>query len=193
VVEETEKKKEDKKEKKCLCQEYDLIWGAKVSCEFRKKVVEICKDLWPNDYKNMANELMACMYIETAGKFTPNEGYPYWRRYAAELCVLAYLCQRLIPPTGAEMQRKQSVQGCLYLLYSTCPTLAQIWRRALCVSVSVPTLCTRMSMLLLFNPSPPPMSTTSHYCIHKLKIHHQKKTTIFFFLYLGSINTISKP
>ncbi|SEM42120.1 hypothetical protein SAMN05421856_103129 [Chryseobacterium taichungense] len=34
------------KESICLCQQYDLIWGNKVSCEFRKKVVEICADLW---------------------------------------------------------------------------------------------------------------------------------------------------
>ena len=46
-----------KKEEVCICQEYKLIWGQKVNCDFWKKVIEICKDLWPNDYKNMANNL----------------------------------------------------------------------------------------------------------------------------------------
>ncbi|QII72246.1 LysM peptidoglycan-binding domain-containing M23 family metallopeptidase [Apibacter sp. B2966] len=60
------------KNKKCVCEEYDLIWGAKVSCEFRKKVVEICKELWPSDYLNMANYLMAIMAWETGETFSPS-------------------------------------------------------------------------------------------------------------------------
>ena len=55
--------------KQCVCKQYDLIWGSKVSCEFRKKVVEICKELWPNDAMKMANGLMAVMYVETRGSF----------------------------------------------------------------------------------------------------------------------------
>lgn len=44
----------------CVCKEYDLIWGNKVSCEFRKKVVEIAKELWGESKKvEMANVLMA--------------------------------------------------------------------------------------------------------------------------------------
>lgn len=55
----------------CICQEQykDLIWGGKVSCEFRKKVVEISKDLWPNNWLEMANGLMAVMKVETWGSF----------------------------------------------------------------------------------------------------------------------------
>ena len=61
-----------KKEEVCICQEYKLIWGQKVNCDFRKKVIEICKDLWPNDYKNMANNLMAVFKWESAGTFKPD-------------------------------------------------------------------------------------------------------------------------
>ncbi|WP_008588444.1 M23 family metallopeptidase [Niabella soli] len=61
------------KNTKCLCEEYDLIWGDKVSCGFRKKVVEISKEIWPNDYRNMANNLMACMALETGGTFNPHD------------------------------------------------------------------------------------------------------------------------
>ncbi|MCS3532585.1 hypothetical protein [Chryseobacterium sp. JUb7] len=69
-------KKEEKKEK-CVCQQYDLIWGNKVSCEFRKKVVEICAKLWGESRKmEMANELMTCMALETGKKFTSDVGYP---------------------------------------------------------------------------------------------------------------------
>lgn len=60
----------------CVCKDYDLIWGNKVSCDFRKKVVEICKELWPNDYKNMANNLMAVMAWETGETFSPSKKNP---------------------------------------------------------------------------------------------------------------------
>ena len=63
----------------CLCKEHykDLIWGEKVSCEFRKKVVEISQILWPNNYMEMANGLMAVMNVETWGSFKAHhrEGY----------------------------------------------------------------------------------------------------------------------
>lgn len=58
----------------CVCQKYDLIWGKKVSCEFRKKVVEICAALWGEDRKiEMANGLMAVMNVETGGSFKAHQ------------------------------------------------------------------------------------------------------------------------
>lgn len=62
-----EKEKED-----CVCKQYDLIWGNKVNCEFRKKVVGVCKELWPNNWKNTANNLMAVMALETVESFSPS-------------------------------------------------------------------------------------------------------------------------
>lgn len=56
-------------ESECVCKKYDLIWGAKVSCEFRKKVVQICEELWPDDVNNMANNLMAVFQWESGGTF----------------------------------------------------------------------------------------------------------------------------
>ncbi|MCV6630156.1 MAG: DUF4280 domain-containing protein [Flavobacteriaceae bacterium] len=48
-----------------------LRWGAHVSCAFRKKLINICKDLWGEDKKiEMANEMMDCMYVETSGTFS---------------------------------------------------------------------------------------------------------------------------
>jgi murein DD-endopeptidase MepM/ murein hydrolase activator NlpD len=68
---------EKKKDDKCLCKQYDLIWGDKVSCEFRKKVVEICADLWGEKRKiEMANNLMAVFKWESGGTFktdAPNQ------------------------------------------------------------------------------------------------------------------------
>ncbi len=65
---------EKKEEKVCDCKKYDLVWGDKVSCEFRKKVVEICKDLWGEDRKKeMANGLMAVMHVETSGTFKAHQ------------------------------------------------------------------------------------------------------------------------
>ncbi|MFG4004827.1 M23 family metallopeptidase [Flavobacterium aquidurense] len=50
-----------------------LIWGAKVSKEFRVKVVQICKRLWPKNTLEMANGLMAVMNRETGGTFAPHQ------------------------------------------------------------------------------------------------------------------------
>ena len=54
-----------------------LVWGAKVSNEFRDKVVLISKEIWKDNWFAMANGLMAVMYRETAGSFASNqlEGY----------------------------------------------------------------------------------------------------------------------
>jgi murein DD-endopeptidase MepM/ murein hydrolase activator NlpD/cell fate (sporulation/competence/biofilm development) regulator YlbF (YheA/YmcA/DUF963 family) len=49
-----------------------LVWGAKVSKEFRVKVVKICKELWPNNTLEMANGLMAVMNRETGDTFAPH-------------------------------------------------------------------------------------------------------------------------
>ncbi len=55
----------------CICKEQykDLIWGGKVSCEFRKKVVAIS-----NRNGVDANNLMAAMAHETGGTFDPTCG-----------------------------------------------------------------------------------------------------------------------
>ena len=59
----------------CLCKQYDLIWGNKVSCEFRKKVVEIAKEIGlPQEKNEGANWLMAVIALETAKKFSPTIG-----------------------------------------------------------------------------------------------------------------------
>ena len=54
----------------CVCKDYDLIWGAKVNCAFRKKVIEISKELWLDDKKiEKANMLMAVFAWESGGTF----------------------------------------------------------------------------------------------------------------------------
>ncbi len=57
---------------KCECQQYNLIWGTKVNCDFRKKVMKISKELWPNNYLEMANNLMAVFAWESGGTFKPD-------------------------------------------------------------------------------------------------------------------------
>lgn len=58
----------------CICKQYNLAWGSKVSCEFRKRVIKIAQNLWPNDSENMASQLMAVMHLESAGTFSPKIG-----------------------------------------------------------------------------------------------------------------------
>ncbi|WP_312902096.1 L,D-transpeptidase [Chryseobacterium taichungense] len=62
---------ENEKESNCICKEKftNLIWGEKVSCEFRKKIIEIAKR-----QKIEANNLMAAIAHETGGTFDPTCG-----------------------------------------------------------------------------------------------------------------------
>ncbi|MGG5508294.1 MULTISPECIES: hypothetical protein [unclassified Myroides] len=57
--------------KDCICKQ--LYFGMYLkSCEERKKVIEVAGRLWGEDKKlEFANYLMAVMYIETAGTFSP--------------------------------------------------------------------------------------------------------------------------
>ncbi len=67
--------KYSKGENKCVCRKYNLVWGSKVSCEFRKKVVEIAKKLHlPQENNEGANWLMAIMALESARSFSPSKG-----------------------------------------------------------------------------------------------------------------------
>ena len=67
-----DKKPLGKPNSKCECQQYNLIWGNKVNCDFRKKVVKISKELWPDNYLEMANNLMAVFAWETGETFKPD-------------------------------------------------------------------------------------------------------------------------
>lgn len=61
----------------CICKEQykDLVWGGKVSCDFRKKVVEIAKNLGlPQKNYEGANWLMTIMALESAYSFSPKCG-----------------------------------------------------------------------------------------------------------------------
>ncbi|MFC7773126.1 LysM peptidoglycan-binding domain-containing protein [Flavobacterium sp. GCM10027622] len=67
--------KKDEKKTGCICKDYDLIWGNKVSCDFRKKVVEVAKNLGlPQEKNEGANWLMAVMALETGRTFSPTCG-----------------------------------------------------------------------------------------------------------------------
>lgn len=79
----------------CICKEQykDLIWGGKVSCDFRKKVVQICSELWGESRKmEMANGLMAVMKVETWGSFKAHhrEGYKSANDNPKELTISSF-------------------------------------------------------------------------------------------------------
>ena len=60
----------------CVCKAHDLIWGKKFNCDERLKVIEICQKLWPNNYLETANNLMAVFAWESGEKFetgAPNQ------------------------------------------------------------------------------------------------------------------------
>ncbi|SKA03353.1 protein of unknown function [Chitinophaga eiseniae] len=58
-----------------------LVWGSKVSCAFRKKVIRIAKKLHADP-----NHLMTCMAFETGASFLPHllSGHKPWNTPAAE-------------------------------------------------------------------------------------------------------------
>ena len=53
----------------CICKAHDLIWGKNFNCDERLKVIEICQNLWPNNYLKTANNLMAVFAWESGEKF----------------------------------------------------------------------------------------------------------------------------
>ncbi|WP_352288086.1 LysM peptidoglycan-binding domain-containing protein [Psychrobacter sp. GW64-MNA-CIBAN-0177] len=60
----------------CICKAHDLIWGKNFNCDERLKVIEICQNLWPNNYLKTANNLMAVFAWESGEKFetgAPNQ------------------------------------------------------------------------------------------------------------------------
>ncbi|MBC9930272.1 DUF4280 domain-containing protein [Chitinophaga qingshengii] len=59
----------------CMCQKYDLVWGAKVSCAFRKRVVQMAAKLGlPTKDNEGANWLMTVMALESSRSFSPECG-----------------------------------------------------------------------------------------------------------------------
>jgi len=64
----------DGEKKNCICKKYDLIWGRMVDCSFRKKVVQVAKNLGlPQKGYKGANWLMAIMALETQKSFNPSK------------------------------------------------------------------------------------------------------------------------
>ncbi|RXM49970.1 MULTISPECIES: hypothetical protein [unclassified Chryseobacterium] len=64
----------------CICKENQFNWGIKLTCEERKKVLQVCAELWGEQHKKeKASELMSVMHLETNTTFSPaadnNAGY----------------------------------------------------------------------------------------------------------------------
>lgn len=59
--------KEGKTPSGCICQQYDLVWGNKIGCNERKKVIEVAKNLNIDP-----NWLMTVMALETIETFRPS-------------------------------------------------------------------------------------------------------------------------
>ena len=54
----------------CACKQNNFYWSARISCEERKKVLEVCASLWGEAKKvEKASELMSIIHLET-GKHT---------------------------------------------------------------------------------------------------------------------------
>ncbi|MGN7989282.1 PAAR-like protein [Pedobacter sp. 22226] len=58
---------------KCYCKENSFHWSNRLTCEQRKKVLQVCAELWGEDKKKeKASELMSVMHLETNNTFSPS-------------------------------------------------------------------------------------------------------------------------
>lgn len=58
----------------CACKENNFYWSNKLTCDERKKVLEVCANIWGEDKKkDKASELMAIMHLETINTFSPSK------------------------------------------------------------------------------------------------------------------------
>lgn len=65
----------NKKNGVCECKENNFYWSNKLTCEERKKVLQVCANLWGEaNKKQKASELMSIIHIETGNK-TPFKPY----------------------------------------------------------------------------------------------------------------------
>jgi hypothetical protein len=60
--------------KVCSCKENNFYWSSKITCEERKKVLEVCANIWGEEKKTeKASMLMAVMHLETGRTFNPSQ------------------------------------------------------------------------------------------------------------------------
>jgi uncharacterized protein (TIGR02594 family) len=65
--------KNDKGECFCKQKENQFYWSNQITCDERKKVLQVCAELWGEAKKSeKASELMAIFHLETAGTFKPS-------------------------------------------------------------------------------------------------------------------------
>lgn len=68
----TTKKNEEKNVCFCKKDENQFYWSDKLTCEQRKKVLEVCASIWgESKKKEKASELMSVMHLETGKTFSP--------------------------------------------------------------------------------------------------------------------------
>ncbi|OXA83708.1 C40 family peptidase [Flavobacterium hercynium] len=62
-----------KKEDTCVCKDFNFHWSNQLTCNERKKVLDVCANLWGEaNKKQKASELMSIIHLETAGTFKPS-------------------------------------------------------------------------------------------------------------------------
>ncbi|RVU91713.1 hypothetical protein EH230_01680 [Flavobacterium columnare] len=67
------KKEENKGGCFCKQEENQFYWSDKLTCDQRKKVLDVCKELWgEKNKKEKASQLMSIIYIETNKTFSPS-------------------------------------------------------------------------------------------------------------------------
>nr|WP_315222338.1 PAAR-like protein [uncultured Flavobacterium sp.] len=58
----------------CACKENNFYWSSKITCDERKKVLEVCANIWGEENKiEKASMLMAVMHLETGKTFSPSQ------------------------------------------------------------------------------------------------------------------------
>ncbi|OWP82708.1 hypothetical protein BWK59_14420, partial [Flavobacterium davisii] len=75
IVGKTKGVKKEENKGGCFCkqEENQFYWSDKLTCDQRKKVLDVCKELWgEKNKKEKASQLMSIIYIETNKTFSPS-------------------------------------------------------------------------------------------------------------------------
>ncbi|MBS7255111.1 PAAR-like protein [Flavobacterium branchiicola] len=58
----------------CACKENNFYWSSRITCDERKKVLEVCANIWGEENKiEKASMLMSIMHLETGKTFSPSQ------------------------------------------------------------------------------------------------------------------------
>ena len=107
--------KEKKESTECFCKKKEnrFYWSDKLTCKERKKVLEVCSELWGEENKSVkASELMSIIHLESAGTFSPSADN---RRGYSGLIQFSDVSAKSLGTTRSELKKMSFVEQMDYV------------------------------------------------------------------------------